>query len=164
MPQPMPMHRKLLFCFLFIMPGIFNAAKGQTIQEQMTTIHPTCNDVYLNAVEVLPKLYRQNAFDSMYLALDIWKASCGNIPEIKYTSLLMSIDQASFKMDSLDSNTVDLLAAYAGIFYFSQRNTAAYFEKEKAFYKFSSTWAKLILKEKSLAKPNSLSAKFLQAK
>lgn len=144
------MQRKIFLYLLFILCCTNNALKAQTIREEMTKSYPTCNDVYMNALNVLPKLYRRNVFDSMYIALDIWKEACGDIPEIKYTTLLLSIDQATFKDSVLDSSIIDLLVNYSNSYHFIQRNRGIYYEREKSFYKFSSGWASLIIKSKML--------------
>ncbi len=144
------MQRKIFLYLLFILGCTNNALKAQTIRDEMTKSYPTCNDVYINALNVLPKLYRRNVFDSMYIALDIWKEACGDIPEIKYTTLLLSIDQATFKDSVLDSSIIDLLVNYSNSYHFIQRNRGIYYEREKSFYKFSSGWASLIIKSKML--------------
>ncbi|MDB5276691.1 MAG: hypothetical protein JWR61_1646 [Ferruginibacter sp.] len=141
--------KPLLFCLL-VLPCLFNNAKAQTIEEQLKKTHPTCNDVFLNAVEIFPTLYRQKAFDSMHTAINIWKDACGDNDKITCTSLLLSIQQTTFKKDSLSAFTISVLENYARSFSFYKRYTSPYYKNEAAFYKFISIWAKLLMAERRL--------------
>jgi hypothetical protein len=127
---------------------MMNVAKAQSIQERMTQTHATCKDVFLNALEIMPELYRHKFFDSLHYALLIWRTSCGNIPEVECTALLLSIEESTFNDKRIDSATIDRLVNYSRAF--THRNIANFPEGEKAFYAFASTWARLLLKEKSL--------------
>jgi hypothetical protein len=127
-----------------------NVANAQSIQERMTQKHPTCKDVFLNAMEIMPELYRHKYFDSLHTALTIWRTSCGNIPEVECTALMLSIEESTFDETGIDSSTIDLLVNYSRAF--SHRNMLNFPEGEKAFYAFSSTWARLLLKGRRLDK------------
>jgi hypothetical protein len=152
--------QRLLFCgFLFIAGFLFIESSAQSIDEQMTKTYPNCNDVYRNATNLLPKLYRENIIDSMYKAIRIWKAACGDIPEVKYTTILLSIDQSVFKDTSIDADLLSLLINYANGFYFNNQYRSAYAQQQNAFYKFSSIWAKLLLKQKTLGESEQLICK-----
>ena len=138
-----------VFSILFSV-SFLNLANAQSMEEQMTRRHPSCNDVFLNAVNILPKLYRQNAFDSMYSALQIWKRACGNSQEVQSVSLLLAMQQYSFTAALLDSTSIDLLNNYANYFVIYQRNTALLFKGQTEFYKLCSIWAKLLMEQKTL--------------
>ena len=138
-----------VFSILFSV-SFLNLANAQSMEEQMTRRHPSCNDVFLNAVNILPKLYRQNAFDSMYSALQIWKRACGNSQEVQSVSLLLAMQQNSFTAALLDSTSIDLLNNYANYFVIYQRNTALLFKGQTEFYKLCSIWAKLLMEQKTL--------------
>ena len=144
------MKRRSIFYFLFFTAFTLSVAKGQSIQERMTQKHPTCRDVFLNAMNVIPDLYRHKSHDSLHAAILIWKTSCGNIPEIECTELLLSIDESTFSANNMDSSTIDLLANYS--YAFSHRNMLKNAEEERSFYTFSSSWARLLLREKFLDK------------
>ena len=98
----------------------------------------------------MPELYRHKFFDSLAAALAIWKSSCGNIPEVGCTSLLLSIEESTFDERKMDSSTIDLLVNYSYAFGHKYRLSPA--EKEKSFFTFISTWAGLLLKERPLDK------------
>lgn len=138
----------ITFCLL--LTTVFYTAKAQTIEEQMTKAHPSCRDVFQNAVDVLPKLYRKNAFDSMHAALQIWSAACGETREIQYTRLLLSIQENNFKLDSTHQHIVELLEIYSRDFAYYKSNSFVYDFPQKAFYTFTSVWAKLLLESKKL--------------
>ena len=127
-----------------------NAANAQSVQERMTQKHPTCTDVFLNAMDIMPELYRHKFFDSLQAALKIWRTSCGNIPEVECTALLLSIEESTFDVNKMDSSTIDLLVNYS--YAFKHKNAANTPEGERLFYAFSSTWARLLLKGKRLDK------------
>jgi hypothetical protein len=114
----------------------------------MTQKHPTCRDIFLNAMDIMPELYRHKLFDSLQTALSIWKTSCGDIPEVQATALLLSIEKSTFSEKRMDSSTIDLLVNYSHAF--SHRNMSNTPEGERSFYAFSSAWARLILRERHL--------------
>src|SRR6476646_6552408 len=110
------------FYFLLLSACMINVVKAQSIQERMVQKHPTCKDVFLNAMDIMPELYRHKFFDSLHTALIIWKKSCGNIPEVECTALLLSIEESTFDDNQVDSSTIDLLVNYSRAF--SHRNMA----------------------------------------
>lgn len=127
-----------------------NATAQTSVEEAMTRQHPDCKDVFLNAVDLIPKLYKENAFDSVQKAVDIWKSSCGNMAEIKYTEILLSIERSTFNNSKQDSNLVALLTDYSYAYRnFSRYN--AYYVPTSAYYKLSSTWAKFLLERTNLS-------------
>lgn len=138
------------FYFLSFSAFIMNVAQGQSLQERMTEKHPTCRDVFLNAIKIMPDLYRHKFLDSLHTALTIWKTSCGNIPAIQCTELLLSIEELTFDENRIDSSTIDLLVNYS--YAWSRRNIPNSPGGETSFYTFISTWARLLLKQKPLDK------------
>lgn len=142
------MKRKQYFLFIFCF--FFIGSKAQNIEEQMTKERPRCNDVYLNAMDLFPKLYRNKSFDSMHIALKIWQGSCGNISEIQCTYLLLAFEQSTFTIDSINSSTINLLEGYSQSYYYSKQNPVAIPAFQKSFYRFSSVWARLLLEQNLL--------------
>ena len=142
------MKERLFLCSLFPLLFAANIGQAQSIQEQMTQRHPTCSDVFLNAMNIIPELYRHKFFDSLHTALAVWKKSCGDIPEVGCTALLLSIEESTFDERKMDSSTVDLLVNYS--YSFRHRNMRNIPEGERAFFTFISTWARLLPKEKHL--------------
>ncbi|HNP20624.1 MAG TPA: hypothetical protein PKM63_20490 [Panacibacter sp.] len=128
----------------------------------MTRARPSCNDVFANAMEVLPRLYREKSFDSMYLAIGIWKDACPAAAEIQVCYMLLAMEQGTFTLAQLDSSSFDNLRWYSTDFEFNQRYPTAYLQKQKAgFYHFCSTWAKLLLEDKKLDTNEQLICKVL---
>jgi hypothetical protein len=141
---------KLFFYSILLAACTVNVAKAQSIEERMNQKHPTCRDVFLNAIDIMPDLYRHKLFDSLHTVLKIWKASCGNIPEIECTRVLLSIEESTFDVRSMDSSIIDLLVNYSYGLNYTNKKNVLYPEGEKSFYAFTSNWAKLLLKEKRL--------------
>lgn len=142
-----------------ILPCIFlhqNANAQISVEEAMSRTHPECKDVFLNAIDLIPKLYKEKSFDSLQKAIDIWKSSCGNMAEIKYTEMLLSVERSTFNNSKPDSSLVALLTRYSYAYKnFSRYN--AYYGPTSSYYKLSSTWAKLLLERTNL----SVTEKFL---
>lgn len=150
----------LLSCFFIFLQGlVFTILPAQSIEEQMTRTHPNCTDVYKNAINLLPKLYRENSIDSMYKALQIWKDACGDIAEIKITNLLLFINQSAFIDISIDASLLQLLENYAYSFHLNNQYRSSYAQEQDTFIIFSSTWAKLLLKQKALSNNEQLICK-----
>jgi hypothetical protein len=127
-----------------------NATAQTSVEEAMSRTHPECKDVFLNAIDLIPKLYKEKAFDSVQKAVDIWKSSCGSIAEIRYTEILLAVERSTFTNSKLDSNLVALLTTYSYAYKnFIRYNT--YYGPTSSYYNLSSTWAKLLLERKSLS-------------
>jgi len=137
-----------IFSFFLLSAFMLQIAKAQSIQEKMTQKHPTCQDVFLNAMNIMPELYRARSFDSLHTALVIWRAACGKIPEVECTALLLSIEESTFDDKRMDSSTIDLLVNYS--YGFSHRDKPNVPEGERSFFNFSSTWARLLLNERRI--------------
>jgi len=136
------------FYSLLLSAFIVNAVNAQSIQERMTRRPATFRDVFVNAMSVMPELYRHKLFDSLSAALAIWRASCGNTGEVGCTALLLSIDESTFDERKMDSSTIDLLVNYS--YGFSRRNRMNIPEEERSFFTFISTWASLLLRNRHL--------------
>lgn len=146
------MKAKTLLLAAMLSCGSFhqNATAQISVEEAMSRTHPECKDVFLNAIDLIPKLYKEKALDSVQKALDIWKNSCGNIAEIKYTEILLSVERSTFNNSKPDSCLVALLTTYSYAYKnFSRYN--AYYGSTSSYYKLSSTWAKLLLERPGLS-------------
>ncbi|MEP6845263.1 MAG: hypothetical protein ABI861_04645 [Panacibacter sp.] len=146
------MKTKIFLFSLMLLCCLYNqkAAAQTSVEEAMTKKHPVCRDVFLNAIEVLPKLYKEKSFDSLQKAIDIWENACGNLPEIKYTRILLSIETASFTVPGTDSSLIELLTNYS--YAYKNYTTYGFYDKSTStYYKFSSAWAKLLLERNNLS-------------
>lgn len=135
-----------IVAFIFLC-GVVHA---QSIEETMTRAHPSCRDVFVNAMSVLPKLYREHRFDSMYTAISIWKESCGSTAEIRITEILLSMEEQRFHVWQLDSNFMETLRYYNTVYATQRFYTYPGNTVQKQFFLFTSTWAKLLLENKTL--------------
>ncbi|ULQ54722.1 hypothetical protein [Flavihumibacter fluvii] len=139
----------LKIIILFHLSFVTSCLYAQTIEEQMSKSHPDCQTMLMNAMDVLPGLYRKKSLDSLDKALGIWERSCYGMPEVSITRMLLDMEEDKFSL-SQDTNgaTLDLLTGYAGDFPSPARSEAP----KNSFYKFSAAWARLLLKEKKLDK------------
>lgn len=126
---------------------------GQTIEEQMTKSHPNCKTIFMNAMDMLPKLYRAKSFDSLDKAVDIWESSCGGQAEVRITRILLDMEEDKFSMSrDIDVATINLLFEYASYFPSpgEMQGSPPHGGSIISFYQFSSAWANLLLKNKKL--------------
>lgn len=121
-----------------------------SVEEAMARKHPDCKDVFLNAIDIIPQLYKEKSFDSLQKAIDIWKSSCGNLSEIRYTEILLAIEESSFNIAGTDSNLAQLLTGYS-FAYKAFSNYGSYQTPTLSYYKLSSAWAKLLLQRTNLS-------------
>lgn len=134
---------------LLICSAFNNAATAQnSVEEAMSRKHPDCEDVYKNAIEVIPRLYREHSFDSLRKAIDIWEMICGTVPEIKYTKILLSIERSSFDF-SMPEGLIESLDRYSSNYKNYQRYHAS--TPSSDYYKVIAAWAKLLLQQKKLS-------------
>ncbi|MBZ5855503.1 hypothetical protein [Flavihumibacter profundi] len=141
--------KALRFKILFLL--VLSCSTGylfaQTIEEQMTKSHPDCQTMLMNAMDVLPKLYREKSLDSLDRAVDLWERSCSGMPELSITRMLLDIEERKFTLGKdIDGSTLVLLNDYARYF----PSPARYEVPKNAFYRFSSAWALLLLKNRKL--------------
>jgi hypothetical protein len=127
-----------------------HATAQVSVEEAMARKHPDCKDVFLNAIDIIPQLYKEKSFDSLQKAIDIWKSTCGSLLEVRYTEILLAIERSSFNTVAPDSGLVELLQSYSFAYKnYSRYNT--YFGTTSSFYKLSSTWARLLLERANLS-------------
>jgi len=144
------MKYKRIFCFALFSAVLLAVANGQSIQEKMTQRPASCQDVFKNAMNILPELQQNRYFDSLGAALAIWKKSCGDIPEVGCTALLLSIEESTFDGRKMDSSTIDLLVNYS--YAYRHRKSLKTPQGEWSFFSFISTWASSLIKERRLDK------------
>src|SRR5262245_51948270 len=146
-----PEHHSLFLLLVFTcsVESLF----AQTIEDQMTKSHPSCYTMLMNAMDLLPKLYREGSFDSLSKAVEIWERSCNDMPEVRITRILLNMEEANFNvLRDVDINVLKTLDNYAKSLpaYEQTGNVSVYFEPEMLFHRFSSTWAKFLLENKKL--------------
>ena len=135
---------------LLILQFVALYASAQSVEQEMNKSRPSCFDMLQNASDLLPKLYRKKSFDSMHYAIEIWKKQCKRVPEIKYTEILLSISERKFSVkQSFDSSNIQVLTEYASTLAACNRYRGMSAEFVN-YYKFSSTWAKLLLETEPL--------------
>lgn len=146
----MKFNKLLLVGFIVNILLLKTASAQISVEEAMNKKHLDCKDVFLNAIDIIPQLYRTKEFDSLQKAIDIWKSFCGNTEEIQYTELLMSIERSTFDETHPDSNLISLLNSYS----LAYRNSIMYNDSNpySTYYKISSAWAKLLLARTDLTK------------
>ncbi len=142
--------RHIIFLLLIIyFPAQFSFA--QTIEKELAKSQPDCQTLYINAMDLIPKLYRENSIDSLEKALSIWERSCGDMPEVMITRILLDFEKDRFVFSrDVDIGTLELLSDYARSFpsMSSLQSNVSSKGPKNSFYRLSSTWSKLLLKSK----------------
>lgn len=131
----------------------------------MAKSHPNCQTMLMNAMDILPRLYREKSFDSLQKAVEIWERSCADMPEIKITRILLDIEEETFILPVDDNGAIiNLLNNYATSFPSPSKmqNFNSYSDSKSSFYRFSSVWAKLLLENKKLDKNEKFICKVLK--
>jgi len=139
--------------FLLVLNCSAKYLYSQTIEELMTKTHPTCSEMLKNAMDILPELYREKSFDSLHKAFEIWERSCSAMPEVKITGILLHMEESKFILSrDVDSTTIGLLSNYARFFPSPDKIQiiGSYNESQVLFYKFSSAWSRILLRNKKL--------------
>jgi hypothetical protein len=129
-----------------------NLTFGQTIEQQLNKSRPDCYTMFTNAMNILPEMYRESAFDSLGKALDIWERACNDLP-VTITRILFDIEESKFTFDrDMDIAAFEYLKDYARAFPSEDdmKNVSSFNEPQKMFYRFSAGWAKLLLRSKNL--------------
>lgn len=146
------MKKGLIFLAVVTSLCILNTKlKAQSLEQRLNQSRPSCADVFANAMDVLPELYKNNAFDSMQFVIDFVEKNCGKIYESFDLKLLLAIQRQAFKVeDHFDSISINNLASRAaGLGYYRTYRYGNQPERT-IFYDFSTQWAKDLLKRKNL--------------
>ena len=142
--------RQLLLCLCIVSLGFPKIMHAQiSVEESMTRKHPECRDLFLNAIDVIPDLYKKQELDSLQKAIDIWKTYCGDITQVKYVQMLLDIERSTYSVTVTGSDLIPLLTTYAQA-YSNSVKYAAYYGEQSRFYKMTAGWAKLLLQKDSL--------------
>ncbi len=126
----------------------------------MTQKQISCKDIFINASEVLPKLYAAGSFDSMRVAIDVMQQYCDSAHRVFYVKTLLDIQQSVFSVNELPENGRfdTLFSAYiftlrtirAGGYAINKYNHYYYTTAEKKFFAFIQNWAKDLLASQKL--------------
>lgn len=136
---------QLLLTLCIVLPGLPIMTHAQiSVEESMTRKHPECRDLFLNAIEVIPGLYKKQELYSLQKAIDIWKKYCGDINEVKYVQMLLDMERSTYSIASTGSELIPLLTTYSRAFSNSVKY-AAYYGEQVTFYKMTGVWSKLLL-------------------
>jgi hypothetical protein len=76
---------------------------AQSIEEQLVKPVIRCEDVRLNALQVIPNIYRQGPIDSVIRAISFWEGVCGPGEEILRIKILVAIRNRHFSELLYDS-------------------------------------------------------------
>ncbi|WP_315818943.1 hypothetical protein [Paraflavitalea speifideaquila] len=79
---------------------------AQSIEEQLVKPVVRCEDVRLNALQVIPHMYRQGPIDSVIRAISFWEGVCGPTEEIQRIKILVAIRNRHFSELLYDSTIV----------------------------------------------------------
>jgi len=137
----------VIMIFVFCAGHLF----AQTIEADMTTNHVTCPQMLMDAMNILPKLYKEKSFDSLSKAVEIWENACRDMPELKITKLLLAIEESNFRPQQVDASVLEVLSKYAASFPSGKKhNKRTLDETQRSFYKFSIAWSSILLNDKRL--------------
>lgn len=79
---------------------------AQSVEEQLTKPVVRWEDVRLNALEAIPRLYRQQPIDSVIRAITFWERTCGRTEEIQRIKILVAVKNRHFSELLYDSTIV----------------------------------------------------------
>ncbi|MDZ7847600.1 MAG: hypothetical protein U5L96_13000 [Owenweeksia sp.] len=79
--------------------------------ERMTRPLPNCNDIYYNAIDLIPYYYGKGQRDSMETALQYWLQKCEPTDESDHLEILLSLEADSLDL-SLYPDITGLLTRY----------------------------------------------------
>ena len=146
---------KKQIALLLFMAASFTV-NAQSIEEQLTQKRVSCYDVFSNASDVVPELYKSGSFDSIQHALNVVQHYCdSNYAPLFYLQTLLAIQQSSFAIKEIPqgANWSDWLQNYAVRFHPSyQANKYSYYHDnaETKLSQLIQLWATNLLAAKKL--------------
>ncbi|MBO9562184.1 MAG: hypothetical protein J7621_05390 [Niastella sp.] len=97
--------RKLLYSSLpLLLTGI--TLHAQTVESQLMKPVLRCEDVRQNALEAIPRIYREQPIDSVIRAISFWEDKCKNSEELQRIKILVAIKNRHFSELLYDSNII----------------------------------------------------------
>jgi hypothetical protein len=106
-PKPDTMHllRKLLYSsLLLLLTG--TTLHAQTVESQLSKPVLRCEDIRQNALEAIPRLYREQPIDSVIRAISFWEDKCKNSEELQRIKILVAIKNRNFSELLYDNNII----------------------------------------------------------
>ena len=92
--------RKIVF--LIVLCSLFSAVataqvKDNSVEGMMTKRVLTCDDIYLNSISLIPKLYREKKADTLNAVISYWKKNCGMNEAAVCFTILSAIENGTFR-------------------------------------------------------------------
>ena len=132
--------KKLLFTLLAIAvaQGTYAQVSDKQLESMMTKRVLTCKDISLNAMHMIPALYRDQKFDTLESLVSYWNHSCGMNENIAAFTILYNIDKGTFteelqnlyKNDGAGSRSANMQYYRDNIIWFLDKYYKNYMETE----------------------------------
>ena len=103
-PGTMNLLRKCFYGSILLLAGL--SLNAQSVEDQLTKPVVRCEDVRVNALEVIPHLYQQQPIDSVIRAITFWERTCGLTEELQRIKILVAIKNRHFSELLYDSTIV----------------------------------------------------------
>lgn len=87
--------QKLLYSSTLLLLSGFTL-RAQSVEEQLVRPVIRCEDVRLNALQIIPQLYHQGPIDSVIRAISFWEGACGLTEETQRIKILVAIRNRHF--------------------------------------------------------------------
>ncbi len=91
--------KKIAFLLLMIIVcagNVIAQVKDEHVEEMMTKRVLNCDDIYYNAITMIPKLYREGKTDTLQAVLNYWQKNCGLTEPSVVFSILYAIEKGTF--------------------------------------------------------------------
>ncbi len=138
---------KIAACIL-LLSCLVNPAHAQDLEKQLMKSRTDCGDVFINAMDLLPPLYREKEYDSIQYVVGLWEKTCGATMESAIITLLVSMEENTFYLSAYDSSFILLLNDYASKFQNRNLYGDTYIAAMQTYFQITSTWAKLYRESK----------------
>ncbi|HZK07626.1 MAG TPA: hypothetical protein VFC92_05450 [Bacteroidales bacterium] len=122
--------KKVLWVLFFTVLSSIAIGQVENIESLMTRKYISCEDIRINATNLIPEYYQKGAKDTAYAILDYWDKQCMGVEMIACCRILFAIDSGNFTERTYSSNITQQLFAngnhlyfkydYEGDFYYSR--------------------------------------------
>lgn len=138
----------LVTAILFIC--CLDVSLSQTLEQRLLQSKPDCNEIFTNAMDVLPALKANGRFDSIAFVIDFLESHCGKTREAFDLKVLLAIQTEFFRIeDFYDSASIYNLQVRATAYNLATNGNYPLQQVELKYYRFTSHWAKELLLSKT---------------
>jgi hypothetical protein len=127
-----------ILCTIMQLHGMSVLSQETSVETQLSKTVIRCEDIYLNALEVIPVLYQTQPIDSVIRAITFWEEKCNVSEASQRIKILVAIKNRSFSELLYDNNISLHITEYLRVRGVSSIDSSGWFGSDVKYFKLLS--------------------------